>query len=56
MERDERDTNRAFSALRIPEHAFVVDSTDLVVEQTLAIMRQHIDEFLAGKEPVIAEE
>ena len=56
VERDERDTNRAFSALRIPEHAFVVDSTDLAVEQTLTIMRQHIDEYLAGKEPVIAEE
>ena len=46
MERDERDTNRAFSALRIPEDAMVVDSTNLEKEQTVAIMQQRIDEYL----------
>ncbi len=56
VERDERDTSRAFSALRIPEHAFVVDSTNLEIEQTLAIMKQHINEFLEGKQVAILEE
>jgi len=48
VERDERDTNRAFSALRIPQDALVVDSTNLAVEQTLALMREHIEEYLNG--------
>lgn len=56
IERDERDTSRAFSALRIPEHAFVVDSTGLEVEQTLAIMRNHIEEYLQGKHEDLIEE
>ena len=46
IERDERDTSRAFSALRIPDDALVVDSTSLNIEQTLAIMREQIEEFI----------
>src|SRR5690606_19522033 len=46
VERDERDTSREYSALRIPVDAIVVDSTDYTVDQTHAELRKYIDKKL----------
>jgi CMP/dCMP kinase len=41
-ERDERDMSRAYSPLRVPVDAIVVDSTGYEIEQTVGEIRGHI--------------
>ncbi|CAN5183964.1 (d)CMP kinase [soil metagenome] len=42
-ERDERDTNRSIAPLRIPEGAFIIDSSTLTKEQVLGKIVQEIN-------------
>ncbi|MBU1000419.1 (d)CMP kinase [Patescibacteria group bacterium] len=41
-DRDQKDTTREISPLRIPEDAIVIDNSDLTVEQTVKEMLKHI--------------
>lgn len=43
LERDEKDTTRAVSPLRIPEGAAVIDTSNLTIEQTVDKMIGHIN-------------
>ncbi|MDD5416119.1 MAG: (d)CMP kinase [Candidatus Daviesbacteria bacterium] len=42
-ERDQKDTTREVSPLRVPENAVVIDNSDLTVEQTVEEMLKHIN-------------
>ncbi len=44
MERDEKDTTREVSPLRIPEGAVVIDTSDLTIEQTVDKMIGYINQ------------
>ena len=41
VERDERDTKRALCPLVIPQGAFVVNNSDLTLEETVTLFRQY---------------
>lgn len=45
-ERDERDKNRTIAPLIIPPKAIVVDNSSLSIEETIAKMMEHINDFL----------
>lgn len=42
VERDERDSNRIIAPLRVPEHAIIIDSSDLTQKQVLQKLIQEI--------------
>ncbi len=45
-ERDRRDTERAYSALRLAEGAVVIDSTNNTINQTVEQISRYIDKYL----------
>lgn len=47
QDRDRRDTERVFSALRAAENSKVIDSTDLTLEQVVSQINGYIDTVLA---------
>lgn len=49
LDRDARDTSRAYSALRIPVDAIVVDSTEYEIKQTVEVFKDHVDKYLEEK-------
>lgn len=48
QKRDERDMNRELAPLVIPEKAMIIDDTDLLKEQVLARMLEHINQSHSG--------
>lgn len=48
-ERDRRDTERAYSALRIAEGAIVIDSSNNTIDMTVDQISAYIDEYLSQK-------
>jgi CMP/dCMP kinase len=44
-ERDERDKNRAIAPLVVPEHAIIIDTSLLTIEQTIKKMMEYITHY-----------
>lgn len=44
-ERDRRDSNRELSPLKVPEGAFIIDTTTLSLEGVVDVILKHVQEF-----------
>lgn len=50
-ERDRRDAGRAIAPMRVPDDAWVLDTTDLDADAAFEAARRHIEDGLRGAEP-----